>query len=237
MTFAVMRNMANSRKRKVQPTRVPAHVAAGLDDEITAQPRPLSDELGSADGGEAGLSIEPEDMATRWLSEATEQGGAIPHLRMESDLTLTTGPDTDAALTTPNFEYENTLWEQTVDLTTETMGAAAELRAPVALQDESDPPEPELDDDLELQLASPVIHEFSLLDRVTESGDDTIAPDIDSDETGHHARTTRRAEYGAQVEVTPEDDPRPLTDRADRMPAPVPGRSSAAANRTRGRRR
>jgi hypothetical protein len=221
--------MAKSNKHNApRLVRVPPHPAAGLDPEITAQPRPLSDELGSADGGEAGLSVEPEDMATRWLSEATEQGEAIPHRRMESELAPTMAADSDAALRGPNFEYENTQWEQTVDLTTETRGAAAELRAPVAEEDESDPQERELDSDRELRLDSPVRHEFSLLDRVNESGDDTIAPEIDSDETGHHARTTPRAEYGAQVEDTPADDRRSLTDRGDRMPAPVPRSSSSS---------
>jgi hypothetical protein len=150
--------MAKSTQPKtVQPVRVPPHAAAGLDDALTAQPRPLSDERGSSDGAEAGLSVEPEEMATRWLSEATEQGEAIPLPRMASELTLTRGAETDEALMPPNFEYENTLWEQTVDLVTETQGAAAQLR---------------------------------------------VTPSVKED--------------GAQVEATPEDDPRPLTERADR---------------------
>jgi hypothetical protein len=224
--------MANSHKPKTpKPVRVPPHAAAGLDDEITAQPRPLSEELGASVGGEAGLSLEPEDMATRWLSEATEQGAATPLPLMASELSLTRGAETDEALTPPNFEYENTLWEQTVDLVTETEGAADQLRAPVDVQDESDPAEPLLESDRELRLDSGALHEFSLLDRVNEAGDDTIAPDIDSDETGHHARTTPRGEYGAQVEPTPEHDPRPLTERGDRIPAP--GAPSVPAARQR----
>jgi hypothetical protein len=213
--------MANpQQKTPSQPriVRLPPEPAQGLDDEFTAQPRPLSDELGSADGGEAGLSVEPEDMGARWLSEATEQGEAVPHTRLESELTLTTGPDTDDVLTPPNFEYENTLWEQTVDLMTETQGAADQLRGPAAIEDESDPSErePELGVDRDLSANDADVREFSLLDRVTEAGDDTIAPDIEAEDQGRHARTTPRHEYGAQVEDAIDPEQARLKNRPNR---------------------
>jgi hypothetical protein len=198
--------MANSTKQHMpEPVRVPPHAASGLDDEITAQPRPLSEELGSSPGGEAGLSLEPEEMGARWLSEAIEQGEATPRNRLESELTLTTGPDTDEVLTPPNFEYENTLWEQTVDLVTETQGAADQLRAPAAIEQESDPSErePDLETEDVLLANDASVREFSLLDRVNEAGDDTIAPDFETEDAGRHARVTPRHEYGLQVEEAP----------------------------------
>jgi hypothetical protein len=180
-----------SKSKRPKPVRVPPHAAAGLDDELTAQPRPPSDELGSAVGGEAGLSLEPEDMGTRWLSQATEQGEAVPRTRLESELTLTTGPDTDAVLMPPNFAHENTVWEQTVDLMEETKGAADQLRGPMELEDDAPLSEQELAPDAarDLSVTDASVREFSLLDRVNEAGDDTIAPDIQSEEVGRHART------------------------------------------------
>lgn len=195
--------MANTSKMNMpQPVRVPPHAAAGLDEPLTAQPRPPSDELGSADGGDAGLSVEPEDMGTRWLSEATEQGEAVPHTRLESELSLTAGADTDAALMPPNFAYENTVWEQTVDLMTETQGAAEQLRGPVAVKDESDPAERELAADAEpaSSVTDASVREVSLLDRVNEAGDDTIAPEIRTQDTGRHARTAPSAANASLVD-------------------------------------
>lgn len=185
--------MSKATKSKMpKPVRVPPHAASGLEDEITAQPRLPADEVGSSSGGEAGLSLEPEDMGTRWLSEATEQGEAVPHRLLDSELNLTTGPETDAALSSANFENENTLWEQTVDLVAETKGAAEQLRGPVALTDDSGLSEQELapDEPRDRTVTDASVLEFSLLDDVSESGDDTIAPGIQSEEAGRHARTT-----------------------------------------------
>jgi hypothetical protein len=202
-----MSNPANHPSRP-QPHRVPP--GPELEPEITAQPRQPSDELGEADGGQSGLSVDPEDMGVRFLSEATEQGEALRHGAMDSELSLMNGPASDEVLTPPNFERENTLWEQTVDLVTQTQNASDQLRGSVSLEDEDDPSEreSELEENLEFNPNASDIREISLLDQPSErDGDDeTTVPNILDDEEagGIHSRTAPRHELGAQVEGSPE---------------------------------
>ncbi len=175
-------------------------------------------------------------MATRWLSEATEQGQAVPRSRLDSELSLTSGPDTDEAMMPPNFAYENTAWEQTVGLMVETKGAADQLRGPAAVEDEdeheADLSEREsIEDELSHRSTSDSsIREISLFDRVNEAGDDTVAPDVDAEEAGRHARTTARRAYGRQVEEATDPEQRKLRERAQ-PPAATGEASTAEANR------
>jgi hypothetical protein len=217
-------DMANPKKTKAarpQPVRVPARRAAGLDEELTAQPRPLSDELGESDGGQAGLSVDPENLGVRFLSEATEQGEALPHPRMESELSPATGPDSDAVLTPPNFEHENTLWEQTVDLVTQTQNAADQLRGSPLITDDDDLLEEELEREVarelerephteqeaaELRLPESDIRELSLFDREVDTDEGVISPEIDA-EIKPHTQTAPSHGLGAQVEGSPERAP------------------------------
>lgn len=202
--------MANPKKTKAaraRPVRVPPERAAGLDEDLTAQPRPLSDELGESDGGQAGLSVDPENLAVRFLSEATEQGDTLPHTLMESELGPTTGLDSDAVLTPPNFEHENTLWEQTVDLMTQTRNAADQLRGPPVVTDDDDALDEEIERETERELkrahaagrVSEVripesdIRELSLFDQSEEEEADTVETPIESEEVGGRANAKARA--------------------------------------------
>jgi hypothetical protein len=194
--------MSNPAKRP-EPHRVPPAPESEREPELTAQPRQLSDELGARDGGQAGLSVDADDLGVRFLSEATEQGEALTHGLMESELSLVAGPDSDEVLTPPNFAYENTLWEQTVGLMTQTQGATDQLRAPSTLEDESDPSEQE-SDDLPFRTTESDIREISLFDREGATGDETIAPRIENEDAGRHAQTSRNHELGVQVEGSPE---------------------------------
>jgi hypothetical protein len=84
----------------------------------------------------------------------------------------------------PNFEFENTLWEQTVDVMQQTQGASDQLRAPSVVEDSTDPRElQEEAEDLQ-RLDEHSLHDFSLLDRASEDGpdDETLEPDLDSEE-------------------------------------------------------
>lgn len=164
-------------RNEPKPVRVPPNRAAGLDAEYTAQPRPPSDELGSADGGDGGLSVDPEDLGARFLSEAVEQGEASPHAALDRELSILNGPPTDEVMTSPNFEYENTLWEQTVELTLQTQGAADQLRGSPLVDDLS-----EIDGALPKDEIPPIessMREQLLLDRASdEEGDDeTVEPE------------------------------------------------------------
>jgi hypothetical protein len=141
------------------PVRLPAKRAAGLDDELTAQPRPLSAEIGLSEAREPGMSVDPEDLGSHYLAEAVEQGEAPAHTALEMELSIIDGPASDGVLTPPNFEYENTLWEQTVDLTLQSRGSADELRAPPLQQDDD-----EREQDERPAPSESSIRELSLLD-------------------------------------------------------------------------
>jgi hypothetical protein len=170
-----------TKKAKRTPVRVPAQRAAGLDAEITAQPRPLSAEFGHDDGSEPGLSVDADDLAARYLSEAIEQGEAPQRSALEVELSLVNGPASDEVLTSANFEHENTLWEQTVELTLQTRGAADQLRAPAAIEGEDEEASP---------VTESSIRELSLLDREDQSDDDSDAAEAPTEDgDGRRERT------------------------------------------------
>jgi hypothetical protein len=221
-----MSNSAKQNHSMPQPVRVPPG-PSDLESEITAQPRQLSDEVGLSDGGQGGLSVDPEDLGVRFLSEATEQGEALTHPMMDSELSLIGGPGSDEVLTPPNFERENTLWEQTVDLVTQTENAAAQLRAPGVFDDESEPSDRELEEEDELRTTESSIRELSLFDREGESGDDTIVPDIEPEDGGRHARSAPSRELGAQIEGANE----PPAAASGKNLAGLPRRAARAALR------
>jgi len=178
----------------------------------------LSDELGESDGGQAGLSVDPENLAVRFLSEATEQGDTLPHTLMESELGTTTGLDSDAVLTPPNFEHENTLWEQTVDLMTQTRNAADQLRGPPLVTDDDDALEREIERDSqrelrrehasgrvsEVRIPESDIRELSLFDLSAEEEADTIETPIERDRAVGVAKTTRTSSQRTQLEAPPD---------------------------------
>lgn len=162
--------------------------------EITAQPRSVSDEIALAASAEADLSVDPDDLGARFLRDAIEEGNFAPERAAFEDASLMEVPSGDAARVSPNFAPTNTVWEQTIDLAVRTGGAASELRSPAAEAGHEW-------SDGALRMTEPRVHEASLLDREGDEGDETVAPDIDTDETGRHARVTPRGELGARVET------------------------------------
>lgn len=198
-----MANPVAKNHPRPEVVHLPPGPTTDLDAEITAQPRQLSDELGSSDGGQGGLSVDADELGVRFLSEATEQGEALQHPLMESELSLVGGPDTDAALMPPSFERENTLWEQTVDLVTQSNGASDQLRAPSQFEDEGDIAERETEENIQ-PVGRSDVRELSLFDREGESGDDTIEPDLESADHGRHGSAAPHADLGVQVEGQPE---------------------------------
>jgi len=83
---------------------------------ITARPKSVADEMTEAlPGDESGLSLDADELGARFLSEATETGTR----RRPQQLRLTDAPPGDGALFGPNFDSEQSVWENTVDLTRE----------------------------------------------------------------------------------------------------------------------
>ena len=147
-----------------RPERGPVRRAEGLDPEISAQPRVIPDELALEASAEPELSVDPEDLGARFLSEAVEQGDFDPE-RGWASVSLHESPARDQPLVSPNFEACSPIWEQTVELEIQTQGAADQLR---------EPPPPPPSDELENE---PGIREVSLLDpEDAESEPSSAAP-------------------------------------------------------------
>jgi hypothetical protein len=195
-----MVNPAANSKRKPTPARVPSERAQGLEPEITAQPRPLSDDLGSLTG-EDGLSVDPDDLGAHFLSEAIEQGDLSPRGAADYELSLQSGSETDAAMVGPNFESDNSLWEQTVGLAVQTAGGVDQLRASAAIAaDELDAALDEEDDEEQaVSVTESHIRELSLFDREAPESGETVSPEAQTEDGGHHARSTSRDALGEQV--------------------------------------
>jgi hypothetical protein len=206
-----MPNTTSQRRSDSRPTRGPTKRANGLDPEITAQPRPISDDLGRDVDSEPGLSIDPEDLGNRFLRDATEQGDFDPSPVSELELSLMEDPTADDDTQVgAHLAYVRSVWDQTVDLELQTRGAADQLREPaLPPEDEFDTAldDPRADDSGEVHLAQSYIREVSLLDREGSEGDETEVPDIDSEDGGRHARNTPRGELGKQME-NPASAPR-----------------------------
>lgn len=79
--------MSNTQKRPAV-RHVPAHRAQGLDEAVTAQPRPVADELALEASAEPELSVDPEDLGSRFLSDAVEQGDFNPDQPWPDDSSL-----------------------------------------------------------------------------------------------------------------------------------------------------
>jgi hypothetical protein len=102
---------ARSRKR-VEP-----------DQNVTARQRPVSEELSKRPVAESGLSVDPEDLGTQFLTDATEQNNFESSDSADaSELSIVEGAPSDDALTGPNFDPDHEVWEQTVDLALDSGG-------------------------------------------------------------------------------------------------------------------
>jgi hypothetical protein len=173
----------------------------GSEPEITAQPRPITEEMISGTDSETGLSVDPEDLGAHFLSEATEQGNFQSVSGGQGlELSIASAPPSDEAAVGPNFESEHSVWEQTVDLALqnpelEGMTGASEL---TTQQEERD----NLGSDSDVRVTESHIRELSLFDRESDELGETTEPDAPAEDGGRHARQTSHVPLGAQVEDT-----------------------------------
>lgn len=84
---------------------------------VTAQPKPISNEVATRQPTEEGLSIDPEDMGQSFLRYATEQGN-YEGMRGEGaeELSPAGAPASDEAHEGTHFSAESTIWKNTVDM-------------------------------------------------------------------------------------------------------------------------
>jgi hypothetical protein len=214
-----MANTTTHSRSQPRRVRVPTARARGLDPEFTAQPHSLSD-LGGIAHDEPGLSIDPEDLGSRFLSEAVEQGDFTTRDAADLELSLLGDPESDDRPST-----EISVWTRMVDLATEGGGASEQLRAaavfgadaleavrlagPAELEAESERER----DSVSIRVTDSAIRERSLMDREGAALEETISPEIEADDSGHHSRLTAREALGDQVRGTPD---RPATEGGSR---------------------
>jgi hypothetical protein len=161
----------------------------------------MSDDVGTM-AGEDGLSIDADELGSHFLSEAVEQGDLSTRSAADLELSLLTGAETDAAQPGPNFDGDNSLWEQTVGLAVQTAGGVDQLRASAAIgADELDAAldEEGLDDTEPSSITESHIRELSLFDREAPEPGETLEPEIQTEDGGHHARSTSTDALGEQV--------------------------------------
>jgi hypothetical protein len=194
--------MSNTQHRAAgerQPERGPTKRARGLDPEITAQPRPIADQMDLEASAEPGLSVDPDDLGARFLSDAIEQGDFDAGRSAPRDVSLFESAAGDGA----RIESGNSIWERTVDVSMGTANDATQLRGPALLADEDedddDDDDPRVSDATGPLDAQSSIREISLFDREGDEADETVAPEVDSEDGGRHTRKTPRESLGAQV--------------------------------------
>lgn len=188
---------------------------------ITAQPRPVSEELVSAPIAERGLSIAPEDMGRQFLSEALEQRNFESSSGGDAnEVDITEAALTDDALTGAAWEAGD-VWESTVNLSLQS-GGLEEGRAvdKVAgeIEEEDEKQEEAVralsGDSHDVDMTKPSIHQASLLDYETDELGGVASPDVDTDELSDLER--RREAAKQEVDRSTPDLPKPRRTRRAR---------------------
>jgi hypothetical protein len=188
----------------------------------------MSDDLGRETASETGLSIDPDELGSRFLREATEQGDFDPAPVSELELSLMEDPTgDDDTVVSAHLAYVRSVWDRTVDIQLQTLAASDQLRESAPSPEDAFDgalDERRMDDDGgAVHIAQSYIREVSLLDREGSEGDETEVPDIDTEDGGRHARNTPRGELGEQLENTVASDAR------NAQPESALGRASRAA--------
>lgn len=86
-------------------------------DSVTARPKTIRSELSASPVAQAGLSVDPDELGERFLTEATEQSNFESLGSEPPELSIVDGAPSDDPLVGPNFDPDHDVWEQTVDLT------------------------------------------------------------------------------------------------------------------------
>jgi hypothetical protein len=86
-------------------------------DSVTARPKTIRSEVTASAAAQAGLSVDPDELGERFLTEATEQSNFESLGSEPPELSIVDGAPSDDPLVGPNFDPDHDVWEQTVDLT------------------------------------------------------------------------------------------------------------------------
>jgi hypothetical protein len=137
------------------------------DQDVTARPRPIPEELTKRPVAESGLSVDPEDLGAQFLTDATEQNNfESSDVGDEGELSIVEGAPSDDALTGPNFDPDHDVWEQTVDLALDSDGLDGTRAAAPPGESDQDQPRSAVDQHRDQPARGP--DEGSLLDEEDE---------------------------------------------------------------------
>ncbi|HEX6242904.1 MAG TPA: hypothetical protein VFZ61_18450 [Polyangiales bacterium] len=164
---------------------------------VTAQPRPISDEIGTREPPEEGLSIEPEEMGQSFLRYATEQASTETQRGdYTADLTPDSEAASDAALDSPHFSADDSVWTNTVNVAVGSGGVDDVTRAaqpPVPVDEEAQEQDWGADQRakrgvMEIDLTESVIDEASLLDEESDVLGEVITKEPRTEDAHHKSR-------------------------------------------------
>jgi hypothetical protein len=190
---------------KPRRVRVPAERARGLDQEFTAQPRPLANDFDLVANEESGLSVAPEDLGAHFLHEAVEDGDFTARDAAEFEFSLR---EDSAERDEANSGAEISVWTRMVEQAVHDRGASEQLEVAAAFGADALETErevlPEDEPTGPFRLHDSRIRDTSLMDREGAAFDEIVSPDVEIEDTGRHARVTARDALGEQVSGSAE---------------------------------
>ncbi|HEY2733329.1 MAG TPA: hypothetical protein VGI70_05055 [Polyangiales bacterium] len=168
------------------------------ENEYTAQPTPMSDDLREGEDNDVGMSVDPDDLGAWALRSATQE--IDPRAPNASPpLSLNDSPPNDDAFAGPNFDPSTPVWDQTVDMALQSGGIDG-MREAIAVGDtdnfDEDDDEEELDDSFtrDVDLKQNVIRDGSLFDLDSADSENPIEPNVDTDnDSPEHLVDSRRS--------------------------------------------
>ena len=166
--------------------------------QITAQPKSPSDAFMAEPVPESGLSVEPEDLGRRFLSEATEQSNFESSISDAAEMSINDPPPTDNALVSPAWEEDRGLWQQTVERGLQSGGfegagfGSGMPDAPIEGREQSQTFDQE-DDDEDTGVVASTIRDVSLFDHEGKSPGEIEEAHVEADEQAVQARHSEAA--------------------------------------------
>lgn len=136
--------------------------------DLTARPKSRNDVPHPSRAVEHGLSVDPEQLGTQFLNEATDQGNFEASRSELEDMTLAEA-GSDEPLSASDFEPNDDVWENTVHAVVEADDSDA-LREPALPEDdEGDGAVDEADEGHDVDLTRSNVQEASLFDRESDT--------------------------------------------------------------------
>jgi hypothetical protein len=168
------------------------HKRDELEDEaeITAQPTGLPEEMASrGPSHEVGLSVDADELGRNFLSDATDQGNFESEYDESIERYVSEEARSDDALSGPNFESGNDVWESTVNLTLQ----GGESAVGPLVDDRIDGMSFVEDDDEETEsesvdLTENTVRDASLLDSESDEYGETRSPAVTTEDGHTHAK-------------------------------------------------